>query len=136
MNALCPYIPLMLHSCQFSLSWLSVYSLNNVFKRSAHSVEMFRILFCYFQLDGFVQSYTTALLLSLLYILLLYKIKYLQLVYFISSFLIQRFVLIFSFTQKINSVSMPNSSVLEFEAVKQYVRTQNYIYRIFSSFVL
>jgi len=59
----------------FSLSWLSIYSLNNLFKRSVHSVEMFHILFCYFQLDGFVQSYTTALLLSLLYILLPYKLS-------------------------------------------------------------
>jgi len=80
---------------RFSLPWLSVHSLNNVFRRSVHSVEMFRILFCYFPLDGFVQSYNTARLLSFLYILLPYKIKYLQLVYFVSSFLIQRVILIF-----------------------------------------
>ena len=101
----------------FSLSWLSVYLLNNAFKRSAHSEEMFSILFCYFQLDGFEQSYTTALLPSPLNNLLLYKIKYLHLVYFVSSSLIRVKLIIFSFTQKINSVSMHNSSALEFDAV-------------------
>jgi hypothetical protein len=116
MDAQCPYIPSLLHSCQ--LFFILAFSLNNVFKRSVQSVKMYRILFSYFQLDGFVQTSTTELLLSSLHFLLLYKIKYLQPVYFLSPFSNSTTPInYFSFTQNLSSVTMHNTSILEFDAV-------------------
>lgn len=123
----------------FSLCWLSVYSLNNVFKSPVHCVEMFHILFCYFQLDGFVQPYTTALLLCSL-CLSFFRTKLSICSWFTLYLLLlvsTSHINFFFFTQKINSVSMHNSSVLEFDAVKQPspVRPLNSTYTVFNFFI-